>query len=441
MQEAVQLNPDLTAQFPDLHPPLDSQAAVVEANRCLNCFDAPCTAACPTHIDVPRFIKKIATGNLKGSALAILDANILGASCSRVCPVGVLCEGACVMHRYNKQPIEIGRLQRYAMDNFYRSEAQLQKRSVSDRKQKVACIGGGPASLSCAAELRQRGYQVTVFERRTAAGGLNAFGVAEYKLRFAESLKEVEMIKGLGVEFQLGVSITGKSDLIRLEDEFDAIFVGVGLGNMRTLGIPGEVNAAVIDAVNFIESYKSGKRAAIKGRVLVVGAGNTGIDAAIASIRLGAVEVTILSRRTEKQMSAFPFEYDHAKQEGVQFRWLMQPVAIKRAADGSNVLECMKTKLTAYDKATTIAGTNFSLAFDTLISAIGQTPLLELLHHFSNVELNHGRVVIDQETGRTSNPKIYAGGDCVNGGREVVDAVADGKRAAVAISKALEVSG
>src|SRR5271165_119467 len=190
-------HPIIAELFPDLHPPFAPQAAVVEANRCLNCFDAPCTGACPTHIDVPRFIKKIATGNLSGSARTILDANVLGASCSRVCPVDVLCAGACVMHHYNEQPIEIGRLQRFAMDAFHARGGRLRKKFVGRREGKVACIGGGPASLACAAEIAQRGFWVTVFERRPLPGGLNTYGVAEYKLPAWASLREIELIEEL----------------------------------------------------------------------------------------------------------------------------------------------------------------------------------------------------------------------------------------------------
>src|SRR3954452_15145560 len=216
-------------KFPELHPAFDSQSALAEANRCLFCFDAPCTAACPTHIDVPRFIKKIGSGNLRGSAVTILDANILGLSCSRVCPVDVLCEGSCVLHRYNKMPIEIGRLQRYSMDYFYAKPATPMPRAA-DRKERVACVGGGPASLACAAELRRRGFAVTIFDNRPLPGGLNTYGVAEYKLRPSDSLREVELVRSMGVEFrqaEVGTAIS----LAELEQQFDRIFVGVGLGS------------------------------------------------------------------------------------------------------------------------------------------------------------------------------------------------------------------
>src|SRR3982751_2339771 len=244
-------------KFPELHPAFDSQSALAEANRCLFCFDAPCAAACPTHIDVPRFIKKIASANLRGSALTILDANILGASCSRVCPVDVLCEGACVMHRYNKQPIEIARLQRHAMNDFYARGAVLPPPTRAERLERVACIGAGPASLACAAELRRQGLQVTVFDSRPLPGGLNTYGVAEYKLRAADSLREAELVRSMGVEFQCGVEVGGALSLDELDKKFDAVFIGVGLGLMEPLGIPGEDTPGVVDALRFIADYKT----------------------------------------------------------------------------------------------------------------------------------------------------------------------------------------
>jgi glutamate synthase (NADPH/NADH) small chain len=405
---AFQDNAEVARRFPELHPAFDSQQALTEANRCLNCFDAPCAAACPTHIDVPRFIKKIGTQNLLGSALTILDANVLGASCSRVCPVEVLCEGACVMLGYNQQPIAIGRLQRHAMDYFWERGARLPKKSTRKRSQKIVCIGAGPASLACAAELAQQGFAVTVIEQRALPGGLNTYGVAEYKLRPPDSLREVAMIAELGVEFRFGVSIEDESDLAALEQEYDAIFLGIGLGAMHQLRIPGADHPGVIDALEFIARYKTASNLTVGSNVVVVGAGNTAIDAANAARRLGAAHVTIVYRRTENEISAFGFEYEHAKQEGVCFEWLAQPVAIHAdPASGRIVsLECARM------------GSNFQLPCDMVIPAIGQTPL-SLLE-------------------RCRGPKYYSGGDCVNGGREVVDAVAEGKRAGVAIAKSFE---
>src|SRR5271154_7053352 len=257
---------DIAQRFQEIHPPFDPEAALVEAHRCLYCFDAPCSGACPTHIDVPRFIKKIATGNLRGSALTILDANILGAGCSRVCPVDVLCEGACVMNHNHRQPIEIGRLQRHAMDWFYAHSPSLPV--GAERHKKVACIGGGPASLACAAELRRRGIAVTIFEKKEMAGGLNTYGIAEYKLRPVDSLKEVELVRSMGVEFRVGV----EPDIEKIGNEFDAVFLGVGLGPTHRLGIPGEDLPGVLDALRFIADYKTAS-VSLGPRVAVIGAG------------------------------------------------------------------------------------------------------------------------------------------------------------------------
>jgi dihydropyrimidine dehydrogenase (NAD+) subunit PreT len=446
----------LAARFPELHPPFDHQSALTEANRCLYCFDAPCIGACPTHIDVPRFIKKIAQGNLRGSALTILDANILGASCSRVCPVDVLCEGACVYHRYNQQPIEIGRLQRYAMDAFLHNGAALPKKSAAEKVGKVACIGAGPASLSCAAELRQQGFSVSVFESKPLPGGLNTYGVAEYKLRSADSLREIEMILELGVDFRFGEDIS-PAKLAKLEHEYDFIFLGVGLGAMHKLGVPGEDHPAVINALDFIERYKTGAAPTVGRRVVVIGAGNTAIDAARAAIRLGAENVQILYRRGKEHISAFAFEYDQAREEGVEFRWWTQPVAIHTYGPTIAAIECMFTQPasapgntglsigelnaspdspSAPTQATTAS--TFRIPCDMAIPAIGQSPLLSFLQLCRGISVEQGRVQIERATGQTANPKYFAGGDCVNGGREVVDAVADGKRSALALARQLE---
>ncbi len=437
-----QESPELRRRFPEIHPPLDSQAALMEANRCLYCFDAPCTAACPTHIDVPRFIKKIAQANLRGSALTILDANMLGASCSRVCPVEVLCEGACVYHRYNKQPIQIGRLQRHAMDHFLQNGAAFPNASVPGRKEKIACIGAGPASLACAAELRLRGFPVTIFEGRALPGGLNTHGVAEYKLRPSDSLREIEMIRSLGVEFRFGVLIDSEAKLARLEQEFDLVFLGIGLGAMHRLGIPGEDHSGVVNALEFIERYKTKGNLEVGRKVVVVGAGNTAIDAARAAIRLGAESVHLVYRRGERQMSAFAFEYEQACQEGVLFHWWARPVAIRISGSSQMIeaIEFVRVQSTAQGSLENVPGSEFSLPCDMVIPAIGQSPLVGFLQNCRGVRLENGCVHIDRESGKTSNPRYFAGGDCVNGGREVVDAVADGKRAAIGIARALEVA-
>lgn len=430
----------LAERFGDLHPPLSRQAALPEANRCLFCFDAPCTTACPTHIDVPRFIKKIVTGNLSGSARTILDANILGGSCARACPVEVLCEGACVMHRLNKQPIQIARLQRFAIDALYDSGAQLPFEPGPETGRLVALIGAGPASLACAAELRRRGIRAKIYDARMLPGGLNTYGIAEYKLPLLESLREIDMLAQLGVEFQFDSHVDA-SMLADLEGQNDAVFLGLGLGGVHRLGIAGDDLVGVTDALDFISGYKSGDIVSAPARVAVVGAGNTAIDAAIAAVRLGAAEVYLLYRRGPEQMSAFPFEYVHAKQEGVRFLWHVQPVAV--SGDASvKTLSLIALLPTPDDALIAQPGTEFTLDVDLILLAIGQATHTDLLRASAEtapkVQLERGRVVIDRATGQTSHPKFFAGGDCTNGGREVVDAVADGKRAGVGIAAWLE---
>jgi glutamate synthase (NADPH/NADH) small chain len=396
---------EIAARFAELHPALDAVAAVTEAHRCLYCFDAPCMGACPTHIDVPKFIKKIATGNLEGSAKTILDANILGASCSRACPVEVLCEGACVMNAYNKQPIEIGRLQRFAMDALHASGGVLPFTPGAATGKKVALIGAGPASLACAAELRRRGVAAVIYDARPLPGGLNTYGIAEYKLPLKESLREIDMLAQLGVEFVFETTVDA-ARLKQLEAEYDGVFLGVGLGAIQKLGLAQEQGAGVTNALDFVAGYKSGAIVSAPAKVAVVGAGNTAIDAAIAAVRLGATEVTMVYRRGPEQMSAFSFEYEHAKQEDVKFLW------------------------------NTPAEAAFTLGCDLVVMSVGQVTHTEFVG--GTVQLERGRIVVDRATGQTSNAKYFAGGDCTNGGREVVDAVADGKRAGVAMAAWLE---
>jgi dihydropyrimidine dehydrogenase (NAD+) subunit PreT len=407
--EQAMTRPEVIERFGDLHPPFDTQAAVVEANRCLYCFDAPCTSACPTHIDVPRFIKKIATGNLEGSAYTILDANILGGSCARACPVEVLCEGSCVMHRYNKQPIQIARLQRYAMDSLYESGVPLPFEAGPETGWSVALIGAGPASLACAAELRRRGIRADIYDARSLPGGLNSYGVAEYKLPLAESLREIDMLSVLGVNFQFDTWVDAER-LAEIERKHDAVFLGIGLGGIHKLGVWGEKLHGVTNALDLIAGYKSGEIASISGRVVVIGAGNTAIDAAIAAVRLGADEVHIVYRRGP----------DHSV-TGIELSRLVTE------ADGSVVAE---------------SGSGFVLDADLIVLSIGQAThtgfLGESGRDGAKVQLERGRVLIDRMSGQTSNPKFFAGGDCTNGGREVVDAVADGKRAGIGIAAWLE---
>ena len=423
--------PDTAARFPDYHPPFSPQAALAESNRCLFCFDAPCMAACPTHIDVPRFIKKISTGNLSGSSRTILEANILGGSCSRACPVEVLCEGACVLHRYNKQPIAIGRLQRHAMDAFHAPATRIPFEPAPETGQTVSLLGAGPASLACAAELRRHGIAATIYDARPLPGGLNTYGIAEYKLPLAESLREIDMIARLGVTFRFGVTVDAAM-LAELQQSSASVFLGIGLGAIHRLGIAGEQLPGVTDALDLIAGYKSGAVTSVPARVAVVGAGNTAIDAAIAAVRMGAQTVHMLYRRGPDQMSAFSFEYEHARAEGVQFLWHVQPVAI----NGQEKVESITlTRLEAAEDGSLVPQPGEPLVHpvDLLVLSIGQSTHSQFLAPSGSVRLDRGRIVIDRATGQTSNPRIFAGGDCTNGGREVVDAVADGKRAALGI--------
>jgi len=429
-------------KFADISPPLSRQQALVEASRCLFCFDAPCIAACPTRIDVPAFIKKISTGNLKGSARVILTANILGHSCGRVCPTEVLCEGACVMHARGEMPIQIGRLQRYAVDYVLDRNIRMFEAGKPNGR-RVACIGSGPASLACAAELAKWGYRVTIFDKNPLPGGLNTYGIAAYKTRAPDSLREVKLVEDLGVEFQQGVRVSKDISLRELEKQFDAIFVGVGLGETWDLKIPGENLEGVYAAMEFIERTKveAFHHIDVGHRVAVIGAGNTAIDAATAAARLGAEPVYILYRRSEREMPAFKYEFELAKKDGVNFLWQTAPVRIlgRSVVEG---LECVRMKLGEPDasgrrRPEPIAGSEFVLEVDMVVGAIGQQPVFELLKSLPRVELE-GDLVRVNESGQTTNPRYFAGGDCVNGGKEVVDAVAEGMRAARGIYEFLK---
>ncbi len=336
---------EIAARFPDLHPAFDPPQRSGGGGESLPELLRRAMQCVPRTSMWPRFIKKIASGNVTGSAKAILEANVLAASCSRVCPVEVLCEGACVMHGREEKAIEIGRLQRFAMESYYDAGGTLPLRAHTERKERVACVGAGPASLACAAELRQHGLQVTVLDRRALLGGLNTYGVAEYKLRAVDSLREVEMIRALGVKFE--IREIDAAGLAELEREFDAVFLGVGLGAMQRLEVEGcglilrglqplfRELASLLQGLStrwsLSRTTRPGQRVTVAQRVVVIGAGNTAIDAAIAAKRLGAEKVTILYRRQRENISAFDFEYDHALREGVEFLWEAIPVELRES--------------------------------------------------------------------------------------------------------------
>ena len=435
-ETAPKLSPEKYEEnFADITPPLNFRQAAIEAARCLYCFDAPCIQACPTRIDVPGFIKRIMTANLRGAARVILDANILGASCGRVCPTEVLCEGACVMVEKGEKAIEIGRLQRFAVDPVLDRKIPLFQAGHANGR-RVACIGSGPASLACAALLARIGYRVTVYDRRELSGGLNTYGIAAYKTRMADSLREVDMIKSLGVEFRQNVEIGRDMSFVQLEKDYDAIFIGVGLGETWAMNIPGEDLDGVRGALEFIEPTKSlpFSRVVVGRRVACIGAGNTAIDVVTAARRLGAEDVYLIYRRSEQEMPAFRYEFDLAKKDGVTFLWQTQPVRILGSGGVVTGLECVRTRLGAPDERgkrfpETIPNSTFAIDVDMVVRAVGQKNATDFLRAVKGIEIRKNGTVVTDPQHRTGNPKYFAGGDCVNGGREVVDAVAEGMAA------------
>jgi glutamate synthase (NADPH/NADH) small chain len=432
---------DLKRNFAEVKSGMKPKEAMEESNRCLYCYDAPCITACPTGIDIPSFIKKIAADNMKGSARTILEANPMGASCARVCPTEELCEGACVLNHSSK-PIMIGDLQRYATDWAMKNEQTLFTAGQSNGL-RVAVIGGGPAGLSAARELARFGFHVTIFEAKAQAGGLNTYGIVSFRLPQEISLWEVEQVRKLGVEIRTNVKVGLDITVEHLLAEYDAIVLAIGMSNVPMLDIEGETLNGVHDAIAFVESTKNSiSQDTVGKRVVVIGAGNTAIDAATCSVRLGADNVKILYRRTQKEMTAYDFEYVFAKQDGVQFNWLTAPKRIIGNADGKVIgIECVHMKLERDEgggrgRPVPIEGSEFILETDLVIKAIGQSRFIPFLEQLG-IEHTRGVVKIDTVTHQTSNPRIFAAGDVIFGEGQgeamVVSAVQQGKLAAFAI--------
>ncbi|MCH7818117.1 MAG: NAD(P)-dependent oxidoreductase [Candidatus Marinimicrobia bacterium] len=428
--------------FADMKPALSESAAIVEAGRCLFCYDAPCTNICPTHIDVPGFIKKIMTGNYIGSAKTILSENILGESCGRACPVEVLCEGACVMNDKDELPIKIGQLQRFSTEWRRNNKKSIFDIPESNGKS-VGLIGAGPASLSCAAYLKLNGYDTLIYEAEELAGGLDAFGVAEYKLTLKSVLDEIEMIKEMGVKIQTDTKVGKDISFDELLKKHDALFIGIGLGRTRSLEIPGNDLNGIHDTIDFVKKYKTNPpgETAVGKNVIVIGGGNTSVDAATAAKRLGADTVTVLYRRSESEMPAFAHEYEHAKADGVNYQWLTNPIAFMGDTDVEAV-KCIRMELGEPDDSgrrqpISVPGTEFTIPADMVFLALGQVADKEFIKSIPEVGFSNGKIVADPKNGKTSNPRIFAGGDVVHGAKEVVNAVQAGKLAAYEINKFL----
>lgn len=420
--------PSPRAPFAELAPPLTPDQAAQEASRCLYCYDAPCIAACPTEIDIPKFIGRIGTGDTVGAAQAILSANILGGSCARVCPVEVLCEGSCVEKTLTKKPVAIGRLQRFATDHVLSRGIDVLRAGAATGKS-VGIIGAGPAGLGAAAELRKLGHAVTIYDEREWGGGLNTYAMAEYKQTAALALAEVDQVRRLGAEIRQGVKVvwqrTGIGDPAR-EVSFDEmlaqhnyLFVGVGLGATGKLGIPGDDAGHVREALHWIEELKTApdKMPRLEGkRAVIIGGGNTAIDAVTQAKRLGA-EATLLYRRGEENMSAYRYEIELARSMACTLLFERSPLRI----EGDQLI------------ISSPRGEE-SLTADLIIAAIGQAKRTEFLRTLPGVVVDdRGRLQVDKGTWQTANPRIFAGGDCVNGGKEAVNAVAEGKAAAKAM--------
>jgi dihydropyrimidine dehydrogenase (NAD+) subunit PreT len=424
--------------FSDIHPPFENHsAALVEANRCLFCYDAPCTKSCPTGINVPKFIKQITTENIKGSAHTIFSANIMGGGCSKVCPVEKLCEGACVFNLMEEEPIPIAKLQRYSTEKAIGNNWQFFERKPSIGK-KVAIVGAGPAGLSCAHALSREGVDVTIYEKESKGGGLMTYGIAAYKVTPEFCEEEVNYILAIGgIEVKYNQELGKNISLADLQQNYDAVYLGFGVGIARQLDIKGEELEGVVDAISFIYDIrtKGYPNIPVGDKVAVIGMGMTAIDAATQAKRLGAKEVTLVYRRTQEEMPCTEAELNIAKLDGCEIIWLASPKEVLGAAGKVTELVCNIMQLGEPDasgrRAPVDTGQTLVLPVDMVIKAAGQIPFEGLVAQ-NQIANNKGKVAIDGNTA-TNIPGVFAGGDCVNGGKEVVDAVQAGKDGAKAI--------
>jgi glutamate synthase (NADPH/NADH) small chain len=429
------------ANFADVEPPLDAKRALIESSRCLFCYDAPCIEACPTGIDIPGFIRKIATGNTKGAAVTILEQNIFGGACARVCPTEILCEQACVRNRSEDKPVNIGALQRYATDDLFARGGQPFRRAAPTGK-RIAVVGGGPAGLACAHRLAMLGHAVVVYEAREKLGGLNEYGIAAYKVPDDFAQDEVRFLLSIGgIEVRTGKALGRDVGLADLRREYDAVFLGLGLAGVNALDAEGEDLAGVEDAVAYIARLRQTPdkcKLPIGRKVVVIGGGNTAIDIAVQSKRLGAQDVTMVYRRGPEHMGATQHEREFAQVNGVAIKHWARPL---RAIGRQGQLRAVEFEYTQLDEEGRLMGTGdrFTLEADMLFKAIGQTFVPDPVRNGSKelLELARGRIRVNADRA-TSLDGVFAGGDCVGGAMDLtVQAVEDGKQAAHAIDRYL----
>lgn len=418
--------------FSQKKPLMNPTEAYFESSRCLTCYDAPCIQACPTGIDIPLFIKQIQTKNLTGSARTIYSSNWLGNACGTICPTGVLCEGACVYNHQDVPPIQIGRLQNYATSMAIKQEKRLFT-AGQDNGRKVAIIGSGPAGIACACELRTMGYSVDIYEAKSKPSGLTLHGIAAYKITNEEVTEELDFLTNqLGLNFICNHAIESKEQLLSLESTYDAIFLGVGIGPTRSLALEGEEKENVVGAVEFIEELREKQESmSIGKKVVVIGGGNTAMDAASQSARLGAEKVTLAYRRNKESMGAYEFEYKLAISAGVDSLFRAQPVAIVGDEKATGVEFVLTESIDG--KLGYKADSEFIVEADLIIKATGQAKCLPLLNLIDQLELDQRNKIIVNENFQCTNPQYFAGGDAVNGGAEVVNAAFEGKQAALGI--------
>lgn len=425
--------------FSELHPPLTQLQAVQESARCLFCHDAPCTEACPTGIDIPGFIRKIASGNLLGAAITILDENIMGGTCANVCPVEELCEQVCVRNTAEEKPVVIGHLQRYATDHLFETGRQPFERAPDSGKH-VAVVGAGPAGLSCAHRLALLGHDVTVYEARDQPGGLNEYGLAAYKMPDERAAREVAFILDIGgINLETGKRLGVDIDLERLREEYDAVFLGLGHNAANSLGLQNDNSAGVHNAIDFIARIRQEDLSGLPvGRhVVVIGGGNTAIDIAVQIKKLGAETVTMVYRRGREQMVATQYEQEVAQSNGVLIRTDAQPL---RILANDRQLYAVEFEYTETDSGGRLAGTGetFTLTANQLFIAIGQRFKMDpAVIAPGLIEADTaGRIAVDTMR-RTSLVDVWAGGDCTAGNDLTVIAVQDGKVAAHSIDEYL----